>query len=130
MREAPHVDLQILTSGVSKANGEKEKLKAAINSLVGSPLVVTRDLWKMKPGHKPPHTEELHCSEAWQEAGLPHTGLPCLTLPYPSATLRPSLRQRVVCSALQGVILSHWRLIVKHVPRPCRVDNTACFLIV
>lgn len=91
VREAPYVDQQILTSGVSKANGERGKLKAAINSLVGSPLVVTRDLWKMKPGHKPPHMEELHCSEAWQEAGLQHR----------ATVLDASLRQRVgmLCSA-------------------------------
>lgn len=43
VQDAPHVDQQILTFGVSKASGEKGKLKAAINSLVGSPLVVTRD---------------------------------------------------------------------------------------
>lgn len=46
-----------------------------------------------------------------KESGLPHTPLLCSMLPYPSATLKPSLRQRVgmLCSArcrFEFVILS------------------------
>lgn len=75
VQDAPHVGQQILTSGVSKANGEKGKLKAAISSLVGSPLVVTRDFMGNEArAQATPHGGAALLRDLARVRPSPHTG--------------------------------------------------------
>lgn len=97
VRDAPHV-------GVSKANGYKRKLKAAINSLVGSPLVVTRDFMENEArAQATPHGGAALLRGLARFRPSPHTATvldASISLCYTEAF--SEAERGWVCAALQG----------------------------